>query len=69
MLKKIKRFAVLLPVLALGGCNSVILNPAGDVAVRERNLIIAATALMLLIIVPVMVLIVVFAWRYRKGLA
>jgi cytochrome o ubiquinol oxidase subunit 2 len=43
------------------------LNPAGDVALQQRNLIYASTGLMLLIIVPVMILIVVFAWHYRKG--
>ncbi|MET0271116.1 MAG: ubiquinol oxidase subunit II, partial [Sphingomonas sp.] len=57
-----------LPVLALlPGCGGAVLDPAGDVALQQRNLIYAATALMLLIIVPVMILIVLFAIRYRKG--
>ncbi|MDP1027316.1 ubiquinol oxidase subunit II [Sphingomonas sp. KR1UV-12] len=56
---------LLLPLLA--GCQHAVLNPAGDVALQQRNLIYASTALMLLIIVPVMMLIVLFAWRYRKG--
>ncbi|RZM31441.1 MAG: ubiquinol oxidase subunit II, partial [Sphingomonas sp.] len=43
------------------------LNPAGDVALQQRNLIYASTGLMLIIIVPVLILIVLFAWRYRKG--
>lgn len=51
--------------LLLGGCNLVVLNPAGDVAVQQKNLIIASTALMLLVIVPVIALVFVFAWRYR----
>ncbi|MFS0773455.1 ubiquinol oxidase subunit II [Sphingomonas sp. 1P08PE] len=54
-----------LPLLA--GCSHAVLNPAGDVALQQRNLIYASTGLMLLIIVPVMILIVVFAWRYRRG--
>ena len=53
--------------LALTGCQSAVLDPAGDVAREQRNIIYISTALMLLIIVPVMVLIVTFAWRYRKG--
>ena len=58
----------LLPLLGLlAGCQHEVLNPAGDVALQQRNLIYASTGLMLLIIVPVMILIVVFAWRYRKG--
>ena len=47
----------LLPVFALlGGCDMVLMNPSGDIALQERNLIIASTGLMLLIIVPVIVL-------------
>ena len=51
----------------LAGCNMVVLNPTGDIAIQQRNLILIATGLMLLIIVPVLVLMVVFAWRYRRG--
>lgn len=51
----------------LSGCNLVVMNPTGDIAIQQRNLILIATGLMLLIIVPVLVLVVVFAWRYRKG--
>lgn len=49
------------------GCERAVLNPAGDVAREQRNLIYISTVLMLFIIVPVIILIVVFAWRYRKG--
>ncbi|MFS8933973.1 ubiquinol oxidase subunit II [Cupriavidus taiwanensis] len=59
---------VVLPVLlSLAGCNAVLLSPAGDLAVRQRDLIIISTGLMLLIIVPVIVLTLVFAWRYRAA--
>lgn len=59
---------LLIPLLALlAGCSGAVLDPAGDVALQQRNLIYISTALMLLIIVPVMILTVVFAWRYRKG--
>ena len=53
--------------LLLGGCNMVVMNPTGDIALQERNLILFATGIMLLIILPVMALIVLFAWRYRRG--
>ena len=52
---------------ALGGCNTVVMNPAGDVARQQSSLIVWSTVLMLLIIVPVMILTVLFAWRYRAG--
>ena len=51
----------------LSGCNVVLLHPAGDVAVQQRDLVIASTVLMLLIIVPVMALTALFAWRYRQS--
>ncbi|GLR47772.1 ubiquinol oxidase subunit II [Sphingomonas astaxanthinifaciens] len=64
---RLKCAALAVCVLLLGACDRGVLNPAGDVARQQRDLIYISTALMLLIIVPVMVLIVVFAWRYRKG--
>lgn len=45
----------------------VVMNPTGDIALQQRNLILFAVGVMLLIIVPVMVLTVVFAWRYRSS--
>ncbi|QNE33240.1 ubiquinol oxidase subunit II [Sphingomonas sp. NBWT7] len=62
------RLPLLLPLLALAtACSGAVLDPAGDVALQQRNLIYISTALMLLIIVPVLILTVVFAWRYRQG--
>ena len=62
------RFLLLLPVFALlGGCDMVLMNPSGDVAVQQRNLILASTGLMLLIILPVMAATAIFAWRYRAS--
>jgi len=61
-------FGFLAPLLALlGGCKAVVLSPAGDVAIQQRDLIYISVALMLLVVVPVMVMIVVFAWRYRAS--
>ncbi|MGE4323047.1 MAG: ubiquinol oxidase subunit II [Sphingobium sp.] len=49
----------------LGGCDWIVMNPAGDVAVQQRDLILISTGLMLLVILPVMALTVLFAWKYR----
>ena len=61
----------LLPMLAtlplLASCNMVVLDPAGDVARQQGDLIVISTVLMLLIIVPVMALTIFFAWRYRAA--
>lgn len=62
------RSAAIACLVALAGCsNAVLLSPAGDMALRQRNLIIIATCLMLLIIVPVIILTLLFAWRYRES--
>jgi cytochrome o ubiquinol oxidase subunit 2 len=64
-----RRLPTLLPLLplaaVLSACHGAVLDPAGDIARQQRDIIFTSTALMLLIIVPVMVLTVVFAWRYR----
>ncbi|MEM6478552.1 MAG: ubiquinol oxidase subunit II [Pseudomonadota bacterium] len=51
----------------LSGCNLVLLNPAGDVAQQQGDLIVYATIMMMLIIGPVMALTVFFAWQYRAS--
>ncbi|WP_263282649.1 ubiquinol oxidase subunit II [Sphingomonas nostoxanthinifaciens] len=45
----------------------VVMNPTGDVALQQRNLILLSTGVMLLIIMPVIALTILFAWRYRRG--
>jgi cytochrome o ubiquinol oxidase subunit 2 len=62
------RIVKLLPLLlGLSACDMVVLNPGGDVAAQQRDLLVTSTWLMLLIIVPVMALTVIFAWRYRHN--
>ncbi|MEH3101869.1 ubiquinol oxidase subunit II [Sphingomonas adhaesiva] len=61
------RLGAVAALVALAGCNTVVMNPAGDVARQQSSLIVWSTVLMLLIIVPVMALTVLFAWRYREG--
>jgi cytochrome o ubiquinol oxidase subunit II len=62
-----KIIALVLLTALLSGCNFVVLDPAGDVAAQQRDLVVISTVLMLLIIVPVMALTVLFAWRYRHS--
>nr|WP_155258587.1 ubiquinol oxidase subunit II [Bradyrhizobium elkanii] len=51
----------------LGGCDFVVLAPAGDIAAQQRDLVVISTVLMLIIVLPVMALTVFFAWRYRQS--
>jgi cytochrome o ubiquinol oxidase subunit 2 len=62
-----RRALLLLPLLWLAGCNTVVMNPSGDIAAQQAHLIVVSTLLMLLVIVPVIALTFIFAWRYRKN--
>ena len=65
MSKRLRILAILPLYAALAACDAVVLNPSGDIAAQQRDLLVTSTVLMLLIIVPVMALTVFFAWRYR----
>lgn len=66
--KTLRRGMFLSPLMAaLAGCNTVVMNPSGDIAKQEAHLIGISVALMLLIIVPVFILIIVFARKYRAS--
>ena len=66
-MKRLRLLALLPLCAALCACDWTVLNPSGDIAVQQRDLLVISTVLMLLIIIPVMVLIVLFAWRYRHS--
>ncbi|MEM1381111.1 MAG: ubiquinol oxidase subunit II [Pseudomonadota bacterium] len=53
--------------LALSGCNLIVINPSGDVARQQSDLILYATILMLIVIIPVMALTIFFAFHYRES--
>jgi len=59
--------SALLSGFLLTGCNTVVMNPSGDIAAQQGHLVLVSTLLMLLIIVPVIILTLLFAWRYRQG--
>lgn len=54
-------------LLVLSGCDLVVMNPSGDVAVQQADLIIYSTVLMLIVILPVMALTVFFAYKFRAS--
>jgi cytochrome o ubiquinol oxidase subunit 2 len=62
-----RRGLMLLPAALMAGCNTIVLNPSGDIAAQQSKLIVVSTLLMLLIIVPVIALTLLFAWRYRQS--
>ncbi|SIT05335.1 cytochrome o ubiquinol oxidase subunit 2 [Paracoccus saliphilus] len=62
---RLAALALIIPLLS--GCKAVVLSPAGDIAERQKDLLLAATGLMLIIIIPVMILTIFFAWKYRAA--
>lgn len=68
MFRIMKQGALLgLTAWLLSGCDWVVMNPSGDIARQQADLILIATFLMLLIIVPVIFLTLFFAWKYRQS--
>ena len=67
ILKNFRRSLLLLPAVLLAGCNTVLMNPSGDIAHQQGRLIVVSTVLMLIIIIPVIALTIFFAWRYRQS--
>ena len=61
------RGLLLSPLALLGGCHLALLDPSGDVARQQSDVMIVTTAITLLIIVPVLVAIGIVAWRYRAS--
>lgn len=56
-----------LSMALLSGCDLVLLDPSGDVARQQSNLLIATTLIMLIIVIPVIGLTLYFAWKYRES--
>jgi len=55
-------------VTFLSGCKGVaLLDPAGQVGMHERTLILIATLLMLIVVAPTIFLVLFFIWKYRAS--
>jgi cytochrome o ubiquinol oxidase subunit 2 len=54
-----------LVVLSLKG-NIAVIHAKGSIGVKQRDLLILSTGLMLLIVVPVVIISIAIAWNYRK---
>jgi cytochrome o ubiquinol oxidase subunit 2 len=51
----------------LSTVNIPVLQPAGVVGQKERNLILVSLLLAVIVVVPVFVVLFLFAWKYREG--
>ena len=66
-LRPFRLLAVTALPFILSACSSPLLFPDGDIAARQRDMLLIATGLMLLIILPVLFMSLYFPWRYRAS--
>ncbi|MEG8099433.1 ubiquinol oxidase subunit II [Candidatus Liberibacter brunswickensis] len=66
MTTSLKFFVLLILSINLSSCEFIVMNPYGDIASQQSNLIFISVFLMSLIVVPVFFAILFFAWRYRS---
>ena len=57
----------LVGIILTHGVHFDILQPAGDIAVQQRDLMITVLGLMAIIVVPIFVMLGWFGWKYRAG--
>lgn len=73
-----KLIKILLPILLAGSVvvvgifffqqfNVAVLNPQGDIARQQRDLIVFTTVLGMVVVVPVFIMLGLFAWKFREG--
>jgi cytochrome o ubiquinol oxidase subunit 2 len=58
---------MLLVPIALEGCHTAVLSPAGPIGSGDRIILLDALAIMLAIVVPTILAILVFAWWFRAS--
>ncbi|MDN5274648.1 MAG: cyoA [Candidatus Saccharibacteria bacterium] len=74
-----KSIKIVLPILLVVGAiiaaatyffqhyNVAVLNPQGDIARQERDLIVFTTVLGMAVVIPVFAMLGIFAWKFREG--
>src|SRR5437763_12236556 len=63
----LRRCALTLLPMLLGGCGWAVLDPRGPVGQADRTILLDSLAIMLAIVVPTIVATVAFAWWYRAS--
>ncbi|MEM9602092.1 MAG: ubiquinol oxidase subunit II [Pseudomonadota bacterium] len=67
MNNSLTRATLLVSLLMLSGCELVVMDPSGDVASQQADLIVYSTIMMLIVILPVMAMTVFFAFHFRAS--
>jgi cytochrome o ubiquinol oxidase subunit 2 len=58
---------IVVAVLFFRSVDVAVLNPQGEIADKQRNLIFFTLFLSAIVVIPVFILLAVFAWKYREG--
>jgi len=58
---------ILIGYIILHGANFQVLNPAGQIASKQMDLMIFAALLSLIVVIPVFIMAFTFLWKYREG--
>ena len=72
MKRRILAAGIILPTIGLAAAlylknhSIAVLQPRGQIAGAERDLILLAAVLSLIVVVPVFIMLFLFAWRYRE---
>lgn len=64
--KKIKTIFLCIIFLILNGCNTVLMNPSGEISSQQKKLILITISLISIIIIPVIFMSIFFSYKYRK---
>src|SRR5271163_4413793 len=63
----VRSVCALLVPLALEGCHTAVLSPAGPIGAADRAILLDALAIMLAIVVPTILATLAFAWWFRAS--
>jgi cytochrome o ubiquinol oxidase subunit 2 len=58
---------IALATMYLSKQDMVVLNPKGAIGIKERDLLVTASLLMLIVVLPVFAMLIYFIWKYRAG--
>lgn len=59
--------ATALAMFYISSHDILVLNPKGIIGMKERDLIVTASSLMLIVVIPVFAFTIYFSWKYRKS--
>ncbi|VFP88646.1 ubiquinol oxidase subunit II [Candidatus Erwinia haradaeae] len=65
--KKIAILSLILQPILLNGCQSVLMDPKGQIAIAQRSLILTAFSLMMIVVLPAIYMAILFSWKYRES--